>query len=869
MSIILPVGTDFLNSPSHSFLHRVVSVDSLSPASSIHVDGSGYVGINTTTPTARFQVVGDFDILGTGGAEIYFQDGSMTLITPNNSGVSAINIVMVGTTTGGNPISISSNSNIANHADIYLSNSGTTGIGIDVQTAYRAARLHGTLADVEFVAGKLLSGVSDGASAVGFTLNTTNALTTTAKLLSLKNNSVEKFAIDKDGNITTVGTVSGYVPYTGATTNVDLGSKTFTTTGNVGIGGAPGSLALTVTGQSVFSQVAYFFGSLKARYDIANDYDTYLTISGGSSGYTYFNGSIGIHESAPGAMLHVNLPTPVTATDNALLISRWTRPTTGGVKNGNTFDLLLGAYGNGINSQTRVDIKLAEGYTTTPDTTVMTWLSSGFVGINKTAPTVALDVVGAGAFTTTISASNINTKNFSVAVPTTPTNAIEFCTVTNTNFSANVEIFLTIDVSGYAQSKRYIVPCQFNSTAGVWKKCLPISSTGPYSGGTTDDTDVEVSITNSIATFRIRRVTGTDAGTANITVMIGGDMAGTTVAAASATYTSVTQPGNYDPTTLTMINGITNISGLIGTGTGTFLSSVADGASVKGFTFTTPAYSTAGAKVFSVMNGAYESMSQDQNGKVTITERASGTNVVFTVNNYNNQPILSVTSTTGAVGMIHVTARELEWTPQSQFYQYMTVTGYGTFDTEIGGLIHSYGGRPVAIPGVLFTQVNSVTVTAATLTTLMGTAPTHTGYTTAQQATMPANFLKLGKTMRITMRGRTGALALATEQWVVKFGSTTIVDSGAVGVAGALTGAGFCLELLVTVQTAGASGKLFVQGDVYYDLGGISYSIPLTTAAQVSFDCTASALIDIQMAYGATNAANTTTSDNCVIEVLN
>lgn len=43
MAQIIPQATDTLNSPSHSFLHRVVTVDSSSPQSSIDVQSDGTV----------------------------------------------------------------------------------------------------------------------------------------------------------------------------------------------------------------------------------------------------------------------------------------------------------------------------------------------------------------------------------------------------------------------------------------------------------------------------------------------------------------------------------------------------------------------------------------------------------------------------------------------------------------------------------------------------------------------------------------------------------------------------------------------------------------------------------------------------------
>lgn len=52
------------------------------------------------------------------------------------------------------------------------------------------------------------SDVGDGASAVGFTFNTTNTLSTAgAKLLSLQNNTTEMFYVDKDGNVWAKGSI--------------------------------------------------------------------------------------------------------------------------------------------------------------------------------------------------------------------------------------------------------------------------------------------------------------------------------------------------------------------------------------------------------------------------------------------------------------------------------------------------------------------------------------------------------------------------------------------------------------------------------------------------------------------------------------
>ncbi len=56
--------------------------------------------------------------------------------------------------------------------------------------------------DVETTTGVINSGVADGATANAFVLNSSNALSTAgANLLDIQNNSVRKFAVDKDGKL--------------------------------------------------------------------------------------------------------------------------------------------------------------------------------------------------------------------------------------------------------------------------------------------------------------------------------------------------------------------------------------------------------------------------------------------------------------------------------------------------------------------------------------------------------------------------------------------------------------------------------------------------------------------------------------------
>ena len=92
---------------------------------------------------------------------------------------------------------------------------------------------------------KHLSGQPDGATAEAHVLDTTAALSTGgAKLLSIKNAGVEKFAIDKDGNVT-VGGVMGPTGPTGPT-------------GDTGPQGPTGSqISLTAGATMAYGDVCY------------------------------------------------------------------------------------------------------------------------------------------------------------------------------------------------------------------------------------------------------------------------------------------------------------------------------------------------------------------------------------------------------------------------------------------------------------------------------------------------------------------------------------------------------------------------------------------------------------------------------------
>ena len=143
------------------------------------------------------------------------------------------------------------------------------------------------------------------------------------------------------------------------------------------------------SGNSFYSEAAANFRGI-----IRNDVGAYLQINGGTSGYTYFSGNVGIGTTAPGFKLEVN----GGATGNN--IARFTTGGTGGGTRG------LTVYSD--NSQVKLQVTDNVG-------SQGTWAflnlnpDGGYVGIGTTTPSTLLDVSGV------ITATGGNSTNWNTA----------------------------------------------------------------------------------------------------------------------------------------------------------------------------------------------------------------------------------------------------------------------------------------------------------------------------------------------------------------------------------------------------------------------------------------------------------------------
>jgi len=107
---------------------------------------------------------------------------------------------------------------------------------------------------------------------------------------------------------------------------------------------------------------------------------TKLSVSGGTA-FGDFSGASAY--SLNTAISNINSPTIASTTVYAPeSVLRLVRGGTAGNKWNPTAEFLIGSYTNTINAQTQLDLKLGNGASHTPDTTIMSWLGSGEIYAN-------------------------------------------------------------------------------------------------------------------------------------------------------------------------------------------------------------------------------------------------------------------------------------------------------------------------------------------------------------------------------------------------------------------------------------------------------------------------------------------------------
>lgn len=149
---------------------------------------------------------------------------------------------------------------------------------------------------------------------------------------------------------------------------------------------------------------------------------------------------------------------------------------------------------------------------------------------------------------------------------------------------------------------------------------------------------------------------------------------------------------------------------------------------------------------------------------------------------------------------------------------------------------------------------------------------TITDVSPAPQLVLPANFLYPGMGLRVTAHGRFSNTGTPTLVLGVYFGAVAGVKLAATGATTTTTGATnwpFRLEATIICRTIGATGTLFTTGFVMLatSLTAVS-TIPIDAAASaaVTVDTTAAKALTLGATWGTSNAANTLTTHQWIVE---
>ncbi len=172
--------------------------------------------------------------------------------------------------------------------------------------------------------------------------------------------------------------------------------------------------------------------------------------------------------------------------------------------------------------------------------------------------------------------------------------------------------------------------------------------------------------------------------------------------------------------------------------------------------------------------------------------------------------------------------------------------------------------KPAA--SILATSSTISTVnTTITETTLLGTA--------VGSYTLPANFFTVGKTIRFTARGYMGTFTSGTINIKFKLGSTIIMSTGAQTPTASLTNKQWVAEGMITCTVIGNAAAGKVVGEAYWEYNIADQGNPTRWTASnfavQALDTTISNVFDLTITWSVSNAANTMSATNFVLESLN
>lgn len=168
----------------------------------------------------------------------------------------------------------------------------------------------------------------------------------------------------------------------------------------------------------------------------------------------------------------------------------------------------------------------------------------------------------------------------------------------------------------------------------------------------------------------------------------------------------------------------------------------------------------------------------------------------------------------------------------------------------------------VVAQNALFTGTAAVTVgNTGTETTLLGAGN--------GSLTIPANFLRVGKTLRLKLRGywSNATVSPGNMTFNFKLGGTTIITTSAFALVGTLTNTAWEIEVEVVCLTAGSSGTIFAQGRFLAMAASLATTmVGMVATASTTINTTTTQALDLTATWSSANASNTITQTNATLE---
>ncbi|HBW23909.1 MAG: hypothetical protein A2X28_06130 [Elusimicrobia bacterium GWA2_56_46] len=143
-------------------------------------------------------------------------------------------------------------------------------------------------------------------------------------------------------------------------------------------------------------------------------------------------------------------------------------------------------------------------------------------------------------------------------LPVTQNNYVQIGNFTVANGAHNLYVSITVSDAGFSVAKQYSLPIYNDMTGGSWRDALPVSNTGPDGG---NDFVLEVNVNSTVVFLRLRRTSGSTAGTA----MVGIE----TVGPSGDIFTPASGTGASVPNQLLAVTALTQLGGKVGISTGT------------------------------------------------------------------------------------------------------------------------------------------------------------------------------------------------------------------------------------------------------------------------------------------------------------